>query len=450
MRVALMLMLYSTAVHVGVSQLLPTVLPRTETVPPLIQKCQANDQFPFLESLPNGGQCILSLGTIDGSAVTTPFQVADALVNVCNDDCGGIYSKFLESPCNDPTAAEFIRITCTPTNGSAAVGDVCHYALPMIMDSQLLTEFSSCDNVTSDLPCTSSCREALMKLKAQIGCCFQNVYNNTIYDIQQFRNNGFLTQNELDSLRMLTNPDTNPWMICEIEPPEICGAPLFKPPPPPQCTPDDLTDFLSSLPNAAVCGPSIANVLTLPTNDSTELAKVLDNVCTNDCGGVYSDFLKSTCNDQFQAETLRIWCVRTNGNATAGPYCRFAVEASLSNELSMCDSSSSCSPGCRSALLQFTDQIGCCYQDLFNNTFYYRQQVLNKIITAREFTKFTQINNPVIGPWTLCGVPVPSKCPEQPPPDGKCTVGILCSSYVEIMQIKQFGQHAALPFYLGM
>jgi hypothetical protein len=350
---------------------------------------------------------------------STPAQVAEGLVNVCNDDCAGIYSKYLEFPCNDPVAAEFIQLTCTPTNGSATVGNVCHYAFPNEIDPQVLAELSSCDNVTSNSSCTPSCREMLTRLKAKIGCCFQNVYNNTMYDIQQFTE--VLTEKQLDSVEKLTNPDSNPWMICEIEPPETCSAPLFKPPPSPQCTTDDLVNFISTLPNAAVCGPSIANVLTLPANDSTELAKALDTVCTNDCGEVYSEFLKSTCNDQFQAETLRIWCIRTNGNANAGPYCRFAFEASIFNELSTCDGSSTrtCSPSCRSSLLQFTDEIGCCYQDLFNNSFYYQQQVLNEIITTREFTTFTEINNPFTGPWALCDVPIPSKCPTQPPLVGK-------------------------------
>ena len=355
--------------------------------------------------------------------------MADALGNVCNDNCGGVYSKYLESPCNDPPAAEFFRITCTPTNGSASIGDLCHYALPSVMDPQLLSELSSCDNETSNSSCTPGCRETLIKLKTRIGCCFQTVYNNTMYDSQQFLNNGFLTQSQYTSLQKLTNLDTNPWDICAIEPPQSCAAPLFKPPPPPQCTSDDIIAFLSSLPNAAVCGPSIANVLTLSANSSTELTKALDNMCTDDCGGAYIDFLKSTCNDHVQAESLRIWCIRTNGNSDAGPYCRFAFDqaSNLADEMSMCDDISSsgqpCSPSCRSTLLQFADQIGCCYQDLFNNTFYYQQQVLNKIITTSDYTTFLEINGlttrPMTSPWAVCDVPAPSKCPIEPPSVGK-------------------------------
>ena len=77
-----------------------------------------------------------------------------------------------------------------------------------------------------------------------------------------------------------------------------------------------------------------------------------------------------------------------------------------------------CTPSCRSALLQFADKIGCCYQEVFNNTFYFHQLVLTGIITTSEFTDFTVFNNPFGNLWTVCNVQVPSKCPDQPPPDG--------------------------------
>ena len=426
MRVALVLLLCSTVVHVGVSQLFTTAQPHIGTVAPEIQVCDEIDRLPFISSLPNGVQCALGLSTLS-NPFTTQDQVDSALANVCNDDCGGIYSKYLEIPCNDQSEAEFLRITCSPTNGSATIGNLCHFALPRGLDSQLLDELSSCDNVSSDNSCTPGCRETLVNLKSQLGCCLQNVYNNTMYDTQRFLDNGFLTQSQFDSLQKLTTPDSNPWTICAVESPERCGAPLFKPPPPPKCTPDDHVAFISSLPNAAVCGSSIGTVLTLPANDSTELANALENVCTSDCGGLYSEFLKSTCNDHFLAETLRIFCVRTFGNAAVGDFCHSALEASLSfiPQFSTQCRDGVCPPSCRAAVLELESQIGCCYQDLLNNTFYYQQQVLNGIITPSNFAEFTTLNGPFTNPWLACNVPVPSKCPEQPPPIGKYNINTL-------------------------
>ena len=421
MHVAVVLLLSSAVIHIGVSQSLPTVLPSTETIAPPIQnsKCDASDRIPFFAS--NGIPCVLSIGTLT-SPLATPTQVADALLTFCRDDCGGISSQFLESPCNDPPAAEFVRITCTPTNGSATIGDLCHYALPTIsLDTQLFDELLSCDNVTSNSSCIPGCREILVKIKTQIGCCFQNVYNNTMYDIEQFLNNGHLSRSRFDRLKKIIDPDNNPWTACEIEPPQSCGASLFQPPASPNCTTDDHTAFLSSLPNAAVCGPSLGTVLSVSANDNPVLVEnALDDVCTDNCGGAYSEFLKFTCNEPFRAETLRLWCTRTNGNSDAGPYCRFAADAALLSNLSSCSSvRQSCTPSCRSALLQFADKIGCCYQDVFNNTLYFHQLVLAGIITTSDFTDFTVFNNPLGNPWTVCNIAVPSKCPNQPPPDGK-------------------------------
>ena len=312
MHVALVLLLCSTMVSVGVSQSPPTVTNRTDTVAPVIQTCHPSDLRAFILSLPNGVQCESGIGILSNPSTNpsaTPAQVANALANVCHDDCGGFFSKYLEIPCSDQPAAEILRITCTPTNGSATIGDLCRFALPSVLDSQLLDELSLCDNVTSDdTSCTPHCMETLIKLKSQIGCCLQNVYNNTIYDIQRFLDDGFLTQSKFDSLQKLTAPDSNPWTVCAVEPPKRCGAPLFKPPCS-TCTPDDYFDFLTSLPNSSVCSQSITTVFTVPTTDSTELANALENMCTDDCGGVYSEFLKSTCNNQLEAESLRIYCV---------------------------------------------------------------------------------------------------------------------------------------------
>ena len=429
MHVALVLLLCCIAIHSGVSQVLPTVLTGIDTVTatPLTQRCEPKDQLAFTASLPNGVQCASGIGTLN--KVTTPYptpaQVTDALANVCNNDCGGIYSKYLESSCKDPNAAEAIRITCTPTNGSAIVGEFCYYAVPNIsLDSQIFNELSSCDNVTSDSSCTPDCRETLIKIKTTIGCCLQNVYNNTKHDVRQFLDTGFLTQSQYNRLKYLTDPDTNPWKVCAIEPPESCGAPSFKPPAPPTCTRADYTTFLSSLPSGAVCGESLANASVLTANDTTELTKTLDIVCTKDCGGAYIDFLKNTCNDHFTAEVVRTWCIRTNGSAASGPYCSFASDAVRLSYLAPCSdtvTAQSCSASCSSVLHQVSNLVGCCYQDILNNTFFYQQLVLNGIITPVEFTQFTEINNPFGNPWTFCDVPVPSKCPEEPldPSDSK-------------------------------
>ena len=432
MHVALLLLLcsMSTLVHVGVSQTESEIFTtdslytgvNSVTNSPAVQMCDEIAQRRFVESLPNGAQCYSGLNTLP-NPLASPDAVANALANVCNDDCGGIFSKFLELPCNSPIGAENLRVTCTPTNGTAAVGNFCHFALPLT-PLVIFNELSSCDNVSSDTSCSPGCRETLVKLKSQLGCCLQTVYNNTIYDAELFLEGGFLTQSQFENLQRLITPDSNLWTICEVKPPERCGAPLFKPPAPPTCLPEDHVYFIASLPNAAVCGQSLGVVLGVPANDSAELANALENVCTSECGGAYTEFLKSTCNDQFTAEFIRISCIRTHGNSGVGNYCRPGLEVllSITSPLSLISSQCRdgiCPPGCRAAVLELQPLIGCCYQDILNNSFFYQQQVLNGIITLRDFEDFVIFNGPYTSPFRSCNVPVPDKCPIEPPSIGK-------------------------------
>ena len=402
--------------------------------PPAPPKCTLDDQIAFISTYSNAAVCGASIATVFTPPANNSNALRNALDNVCTDDCGGVYSNFLKRACNDPLGAESLTIYCTPTNRSAAVGDLCRFAAGDILNSSLFNDLFLCYNGTEDAPCSSGCREALLRLKRQVGCCYQNVYNNTLYNRELLRA-GYLTPNVFTSLQQLNNPYVNPWTLCEIQPPKRCSAPLFKPPAPSKCTLNDQIAFLSSLPNAAVCGPSIGTIFNPPPNNSMALTKALMNVCTDDCGGVYSTFLKSTCNDQLAAENLRISCIPTNGTDTTvpGPYCRFAVDVDISyfNSFPCLNSSrpgTNCAPECRAALLRIKADVGCCYQDLYNNTFFDRELLLAGQLTPVVFTEFQLLNNPVTNPWKVCNVTPPRSCPKQPRPDGKyiCLVNETC------------------------
>ena len=78
------------------------------------------------------------------------------------------------------------------TDGSAAVGTHCRYAVADILDGTLLDQLFSCYNITPNSSCPSDCKNGLLILKALIGCCYQSIYNNTLYFTELF-NAGFLT-----------------------------------------------------------------------------------------------------------------------------------------------------------------------------------------------------------------------------------------------------------------
>lgn len=177
---------------------------------------------------------------------------------------------------------------------------------------------------------------------------------------------GFITPGMFSALQTLNNPYLSPWTQCAIEPPKRCAAPQFKQPAPSNCTVNDLVSFISSLPNAAICGPSIATYFSPPPNNSMALSRALRDVCTDNCGGAISNFYKNSCNDQFGAENIRINCISTNGTANSvGPYCRFAADVNISyfDDFPCMNYSSGnyCAPICRNALIRLKAEVGCCY-----------------------------------------------------------------------------------------
>ena len=293
----------------------------------------------------------------------------------------------------------------------------------------------------------------MLDFQSEVGCCFQSAYNNSEYN-RQILIAGFITQSEFIDIQELGNPIGNPWTFCDIESPQRCSPPPFKPPPRPKCTLEDQTAFISTLPNAAVCGASIAAVFTRPANDTTALASALKNVCENDCGGVYANYLDSTCDDKIGAETLRIYCTPTNGSADTGSYCRLAADdlvgPALFNNLSSCDESDTCSSECRRAVLNFESEVGCCFQNGYNNSEYNRQILNAGFITQSEFIAIQKLGNPLKNPWTFCGIKPPQRCgppPFRPPPRPRCNREDQNAFIASLLNPRECGLSIATVFF---
>ena len=143
------------------------------------------------------------------------------------------------------------------------------------------------------------------------------VYNNTEYNTLLLEA-GFISQHEFSEYQGLNNPTNNPWIRCNIDPPLECEPAPFNPPPALRCTLDDQIAFVSTLSNAAICGPSIATVFSPPQNDSVTLTSALRNVCTNECGGIYTNYLENVCNNALAADSLRLFCTPSNSSAAVG------------------------------------------------------------------------------------------------------------------------------------
>ena len=259
-----------------------TALPQTPTdIDPTstsLTSCTQEQQNAFLSMLPNAAVCGASLETVSSPPLDHPNLLNIAFENLCTRDCGGAFVEFQESVCKDELAAESIGLFCTDSNGTAAVGEYCRFALADILDPTLLNSFDYCENSTPERSCPPGCKEALMNVKHEMGCCYQNVYNNTLcVNNLLLLSAELITPSEFATLRALNNPTGNPWTRCGVEPPDRCGPPTFKPPAPPKCT--DPLSFISFLPYPEACGQGLEKIFNPPANDSVMLASALENVC---------------------------------------------------------------------------------------------------------------------------------------------------------------------------
>lgn len=192
---------------------------------------------------------------------------------------------------------------------------------------------------------------------------------------------------------------------------------------PPECPLETQIAFSQTLPNARVCAPSIGAVLTplnaaLTSERRSAIIDNLDNVCIDNCGGMFADFLASeNCNDTLGAITLEVFCIPTNGGAAIGPYCRFAsgdLDQTIFNALLACDNSTICASGCRDALIELKSQIGCCYQNLYNNTEYLMELLNTQFLPQFAFDRLQLLNDPLGNPWDACNVNAPQECTAEP------------------------------------
>lgn len=399
-----------------------TVQPQTTAATANTTGCTREEQTAFFSTLPNAAACASSLETVGTPPLNNPHVLTVAFENQCTQDCGGAYVEFQDSVCEDELAAESIRLMCTPSNGSAAVGDYCRFALADILDPLLLSSLDHCANSSEQLPCPSGCREALNRVKHEMGCCYQNVYNNSLcVNNSLLLSAGTITKDEFETLKALNDPSGNPWIRCRVNPPKRCGPPIFKPPKAPKCTSTDDSRFVAFLPEPVVCGLGLDTVFNPPANDSEKLATALEDVCSNDCGGIYANYRKTVCDDELASESLRVFCTLTDGSAAIRMHCRYAVgdvfDTKAFDSLISCyniTSKTHCPSDCRNGLLKLKAQLGCCYQNVYNNTLYLTELLKRGLLSSSSFIGLENLNNPAINPWTLCEVEPPQGCSRPP------------------------------------
>ena len=113
-----------------------------------------------------------------------------ALNRACTDDsCAGAIYRYLLANCSAQQA--YLQQTRCAAYGSLR----CFYGefpmpYPEWFNSTAFTDLQSTCNLTNATnPCPDGCAEALMTIRDDIGCCFNNIYNVTGNHFQQFASN---------------------------------------------------------------------------------------------------------------------------------------------------------------------------------------------------------------------------------------------------------------------
>ena len=256
-----------------------------------------------------------------------------------------------------------------------------------------------------------------------MGCCYIRtstvIPNTTPYS---FMLDWLATSQQFTGLFDLNIPSVNPWTLCDIEPPHRCDSPPFQPPLTPNCTMEDSIGFLLSLPRGYEWNNSLHTISLLSTDNPMPLTGAFDNACTNDCGGEYANYLENVCNDHFEAENTRLYCIQTNGSADVGPYCGHALfdvlDPSLFMAPAMCSADNSSENHCTTECMQRRPhKLKSCYwmllskrvqqHLLFCSTSSCRNHYSKLLYTIRTFKTF---KDPVSNPWRTCGVKTPQRC----------------------------------------
>lgn len=146
----------------------------------------------------------------------------------------------------------------------------------------------------------------------------------------------------------------------------------------------------------------------------------LAEVCQQSCGGVYSNWLNTSCGDRYTSRMVQATCLYTAYTSTVGTRCRHAfpdavdVRSIFVEFFNKCVPVSSytqagvCPDNCRPALTNIIDKLGCCYQSLYNNTDFVTSLKNTGLINDTVSTGLLYAGT--VPAWKNCDVTIPILC----------------------------------------
>lgn len=168
-------------------------------------------------SLPES--CQESLFTIVNSTALSP-GLDNVLDVFCTQECGGTIASSLRTHCSDNYFTNGFYYFCLGTNNSAIVGSRCRYAFPpqYNLTSYLIKCVSAAAETTS---CPEGCSQVLEMISADIGCCYNSIYNNTTPFPILAEDETILDEPTNAQFRIVAEPQF--WLSCGVSlPPGPC------------------------------------------------------------------------------------------------------------------------------------------------------------------------------------------------------------------------------------
>ena len=202
------------------------------------------------------------------------------------------------------------------------------------------------------------------------------------------------------------------------------------------CSQQEVTSFVTQLPNGEQCKSAIETILA-PGRSSSRILSALGTFCTRVCGEAYGEFTSENCGDIQYTFRLIVYCLPVPTFPNHRNRCRFAfpdllghnVIDSLQNCMDFNPMAPSCSSACQTAIQAFTNGTQCCYQNLYNSTTVdpevLKGLISNGFINETQGELIVNVTHPAL--WRACGVPLTTFCSgeyfvgPQPLISGVCT-----------------------------
>ena len=207
------------------------------------QEC---DRTAFVVGL--GLDCALGFQAANNTPTTEAGM--EAFDTICTAECAGATAAYLAAPpCNNSVEAFGLGLWCYPADNARIPR--CRYALDDLLNATIQSNLQTCvpfgGNPTM---CPDGCAAALTALSAEIGCCFQLVYNLTADQIMEGMATGVITADEAQFLQLISTDAL--WGTCMVDIPADCTGNPFpvtatEPPTEPEATTEGAVHITATL-----------------------------------------------------------------------------------------------------------------------------------------------------------------------------------------------------------